>query len=206
MATSPLRVAGAIASTAAVAVAVIAYLAADVPPHRYLDPVSHPGSWVEFGARQVLGRSLMRLGASILPREHRVRVAACARVPTGGRTRSLLGSHAQVFDHLFRFGEPMMMYSATRLGVFDALGDNSMTSAALAKATGLDALPDDGGGGAGGASRLERLLHPLANLGYVQFDAGTGRWANTAMSSLLRQDHPTSLCVVARRCSKRHGQ
>ena len=68
-----------------------------------------------------------------------------------------------------------------------------MTSSALAAAVGLTAVADDGSGGGGGATRLERLLHPLQNLGYLTQDVETGRWSNTAMSSLMRSDHPTSL-------------
>lgn len=87
---------------------------------------------------------------------------------------------APVLDLIEAFRRSKAMFTAVSLGVFDELGVEPLSVAALAERLRVD--PD----------ALERLLNGLASLGLIRVDGG--RYENTEVAALyLRRESPQSL-------------
>lgn len=90
-----------------------------------------------------------------------------------------------VAEDAFAFARSMMLYSACRLDVATRIGNEGR------------ALPDLAADMRADSGNLFRLLRALEQWGYFQRDAA-GAWWNTALSSLLRRDHPNCMCPISR--------
>jgi len=85
-----------------------------------------------------------------------------------------------VLDLIFGRWRSQTLYAGVKLGVFDALGEQTLGSDELATSLGLD------------ATLLYRLLRALGTLGLVHEDE-TRRFVLTPAGALLQADHPQTL-------------
>lgn len=89
---------------------------------------------------------------------------------------------ARLFTLSMSYLVPRALHVVAELGVADQLFDEPMDAAALAAATGTEALPD----------RLHRLMRLLTAHGVFEH-VGTNRFRHNELSRLLRSDHPQSM-------------
>ena len=101
----------------------------------------------------------------------------------GSAARRLQNPMQVVFADTMGFGRTAMVYTACRLDLSSLLGNEGRSTAALAAAARAN------------EAYLFRLLRALAAAGYYQLEPGTQLWWNTALSSLLRRDHPNYACA-----------
>ena len=100
-----------------------------------------------------------------------------------GASRRVVSPVQVVFTDTLSYTVPVMLYSACKLDVATTLGDRGMNTSELAAA--LDANEDN----------THRLMRALASFGYFQLEAGSQKWWNSALSSVMRRDHPNYACA-----------
>lgn len=95
-----------------------------------------------------------------------------------------MGAQADLRSLIASFWKPHAIAAAARLGLADALAEESLDAATLATRIGAD------------AGNLHRFLRALASIAIVT-DHGDGRFSLTETGQRLRSDHPESLKRMA---------
>lgn len=88
-------------------------------------------------------------------------------------------AHLVLADHFLGYTDTKCLVAANELGLADILANGPLSVPDLAEASSAR------------ADRLGQILVPLRNNGIFSYDATTGKYANTHISTLLRSDHWT---------------